>query len=366
MNDERLAYLALALTPGIGAARLRSLEGTFGSWNGALSAPFAVLRTVPLMNRAAASAVVEATLAGAYRVVEQAAGLGATILFPDDPRFPARLLPIKEPPTVLFALGRLELIGRDAVALVGSRHPTSYGIGVTRQIARIASLAGLVVVSGMARGLDAVAHWTALENEAPTIGVLGNGLGVVYPAVNAALYQRVARDGLLVTEYPPGERPHAGSFSARNRLISGLARVTIVAEAAEKSGTRITADKALEQGADVMAVPGPLTSRLSVGTNRLIRNGANPWLEAKDLLDKFPAVPRAIRDLLEAQPEPDERAKRLERDQRRVYDLLDGMPREPDAIGHQLGLSAAEVLAALTELELAGLVDRIPLGFVRA
>jgi DNA processing protein len=366
MTDERLAYLALALTPGIGPTRLRSLERYFGSWNGALSAPFALLRSVPSMNAAAASAVAMATRAGAYRVLERAEALGATILFPDDTRFPGPLTGMDDPPAVLFAQGRLDLLGAEAVAIVGTRHPTSYGIDVTRRIARVAGLAGLVVVSGMARGLDAVAHRAALDCGAATIGVLGNGLGVVYPAANAMLYRTVAAEGLLLTEYPPGERPNAGSFACRNRMISGLARVTVVTEAAEKSGALITARSALDQGRDVMAVPGPLSSRQSAGTNALIQHGAFSWLEPRDLLDRFPGLSRAARERAAATPEPDERVGRLERHQRRVFDALDGMPRMVDQIGHELGLSAQEVLAALTELELAGLVDPTPAGYVRS
>jgi DNA processing protein len=366
MNDEQLAYLALALTPGIGPIRLDALLNTFGSWSGALSAPFEFLCTTPTMSRPAATAVSQATLALADRALTQTEALGGVVLLPDDPRFPRRFAHLTDAPAVLFAMGNLALLEPEAVAIVGSRHPSSYGIGTTREVTRIAARAGLVVVSGMARGLDAIAHWTALEHGAGTIGVLGNGLGVVYPAANAALYERVTSAGLLVTEYPPGERPNAGSFVTRNRLISGLAKVTIVVEAAEESGTLSTARAALEQGRDVMAVPGPLTSRLSIGTNRLIRKGAAPFLDASDLLAKYPDVSRAAREELLGAPEPDERVKRLERNERRVYGIVDGIPRETGAIGHELGLSAAEVLAALTELELAGLVDRLPTGYVRA
>ena len=195
--------------------------------------------------------------------------------WPTDPEFPAILRHIPEPPPVLFVQGDL------GAARAAGCSP-SWGAETTPPTARRpvvesrgeAAAAGVVVVSGMARGLDAVAHAAALDAGGATIGVLGNGLGVIYPAANRLLYQRVAEGGLLLTEFPPGERPHVGSFPRRNRLISGLARVTVVVEAAEGSGALITAGAALEQGREVMAVPGPVTSPQSVGPNRLIRDGA--------------------------------------------------------------------------------------------
>ncbi len=163
---------------------------------------------------------------------------------------------------------------------------------MARALAWGAASAGLAVVSGMARGLDAVAHTAALDSGGATIGVLGNGLGVIYPTANRVLYQRVAANGLLLTEFPPGERPTAGSFPRRNRLISGLARVTVVVEAAEGSGALITAGTALDQGREVMAVPGNITSPSSVGANRLIRDGAEPLLSSDDLLAHYPEAVR--------------------------------------------------------------------------
>ena len=178
--------------------------------------------------------------------------------------------------------------------------PPSWAAGITPvteptrvdPLAGAVAQAGVVIVSGMARGLDAVAHTAALDAGGATIGVLGNGLGVIYPAANRALYERVASDGLLVTEFPPGERPNVGSFPRRNRLISGLSRVTVVVEAAVGSGALITAGAALDQGREVMAVPGNITSPLSAGSNRLIRDGAAPVLEPADLLQHFPEFVR--------------------------------------------------------------------------
>lgn len=366
MDEERLAYLALALTPGIGPVRLQSLARSFGSWRRALAAPLATLAVAPTMNLAAATAIQSTTPATVSQLLRASAEQGIAVLTPSDPEWPEPLTTIPDPPTVLFASGNLGLFARPAVAVVGSRVPSSYGVHVTREIGRVAAEAGLVVVSGMARGLDAVAHWAALEASGTTIGILGNGIGVVYPAANRTLYERVARDGLLLTEYPPGERPNAGSFPRRNRLISGLARLTIVVEAAARSGALGTADAALDQGREVMAVPGSVQSRTSAGTNRLIQSGAFVYLEPADLLDRFPSVGAEVRARFRAGATAPSAALELNRSQGRVYRWLEARPKPIDAIAGEAGLPAGEVLAVLTELELAGLALQSAGGFARA
>jgi DNA processing protein len=208
----------------------------------------------------------------------------------------------------------------------------------------------------MARGLDAVAHDAALDAGGGTIGVLGNGLGVVYPAANVRLYRQVAERGLLLTEFPPGERPTAGSFPRRNRLISGLARVTVVVEAAEGSGALITATTALEQGRDVMAVPGNITSPCSVGANRLIRDGAEPLLDAGGLLVHYPEVvlPAASRPPV-ARPLPDG----LTTEDRAVAELLGAEPVSLEELVGRSGRAPQDVLAVLCALEIAGVVEQL-------
>lgn len=363
--EERAAFLALALTPGVGWARLGALYDRFGSWSGALSAPFALLRSVRLIGTAAATAIREASAVRVERVEAAARAGGGTVLTILDPGFPALLRHIPDPPPVLFALGRLELLERPAVAVVGSRLPTRYGVDAARAVAGGAAAAGLVVVSGMARGLDAEAHTAALDRGGGSIGVLGNGLGVVYPAANRALYQRMGREGLLLTEHPPGERPHAGSFAVRNRLIAGLARVTVVVEAAYESGALRTAGLALDQGRDVMAVPGPITSRTSAGTNELIRDGATPWLDPSDLARLYPEVPEDVRSALKAGEAVERVAARLRRELKLVYRSLGQEPRTVDQLARDLGLGPAEVLGYLSELEIDGVAEGREGGYVR-
>lgn len=355
--DERAAYLALAQVPGIGAALLHDLLAAIGGARAVLAAPEAELLRVPGIGRGRARAVRAAAPGRAREILRRAAGLGATFLLPADETFPPSLRQIAEPPLALFALGRLQLLSRPAVAIVGSRDHSAYGGEVCAAIARAAAEAGLVVVSGMARGLDAVAHRAALEVDGATIGVLGNGLGVIYPAANRALYEAVGAGGLLLTEHVPGERPNAGSFPKRNRLIAGLARATVVVEAAIGSGALITAGEALEQGREVLGVPGPITDPRSAGVNRLIRDGARPLLELRDLFDLYP----------EAAPRPPEEDERPDTPRGRLLRCLMRGPTQVDALAVRLGWSPAETLGLLGALEVEGLVAQRPgLVFTRA
>jgi DNA processing protein len=360
MDDERLAYLTLAQVPGLGPARLQTLLDACLTPLGAHSAPFAFLCRLPGITCACATAIKETPLRAGRDLVEAAERAGARILVPADADFPAPLRTIPDPPPFLFALGNLGLLDRPALAVVGSRDHTAYGEAVARTLAGRAARAGLAIVSGMARGLDAVAHAAALDVGGATIGVLGNGIGVVYPAANRALYERVAERGLLLTEFPPGERPHAGSFPRRNRLISGLARVTIVVEAAIGSGALITAGTALDQGREVLAVPGPITSAVSSGCNRLLRDGATPYLEPVDLLQYYPEAVLALDEPAASAPVPAALPDTLSAVERRVAELLGPEPVHLDHLIERAGRPVGELLAVLCALELQGLAEQRP------
>jgi DNA processing protein len=345
------AYVALALVPGVGRARMDALLARFGTAEAVLAAGTDDLRDTPGITAAAASALRAADRAAAERVVRRAAELGGEALAPDDPRFPPALHGIPDPPILLFAAGRLDLVERPAIAIVGSRAHTRYGADACRHLAAGCARAGLVVVSGMARGIDALAHGAALDAGGGSIGVLGNGFGVIYPSANRMLYERMIREGLLLTEFPPGERPNAGSFQRRNRLISGLARTTLVVEAREKSGALITVDAALAQGRDVLAVPGGITSPCSVGCNRLIQSGAKLVIGVRDILDEYGiVVPHPSggepTDLTDAE--------------RRVWEALADEERHVDHLAETVGFAPGATLAGLTDLEVRGLVRRGP------
>ncbi len=212
-------------------------------------------------------------------------------------------------------------------------------------LGRELAAAGLVVVSGMARGIDADAHRGALDAGGTTVAVLGCGIDRDYPARHAELARRIAQDGLIVSEYPPGVEPAPWRFPARNRIIAGLALATVVVEARERSGALITADFALELGREVFAVPGEITSALSAGTNRLIRQGAAPLLGAEDVLDALGIEPPSVARAAAAVSEP----------ARRVLELLADQPRGADELTRLTALGAAEIAGALVELELGGL-----------
>jgi DNA processing protein len=361
MEDrEVLATLALSLVPGVGPQRLRLIIATFGSAQAALAAPQAKLQTLEGIGAAAATAIKEARLDDGARVLAQLAAMGARALICGQPEFPAQLEEIPEPPAVLFVWGDMSLLTRPSVAFVGSRDHSTYGAEAVRiLVGAVAQRA--VIVSGMARGIDAIAHATALDAGGRSVGVLGNGFGVIYPAANGALYDRMVAHGCLVTEHPPGERPHAGSFPRRNRLISGLSRAVVVVEADVRSGALVTADEALKQGRLLLAVPGPITSRTSTGCNMLISQGAKPALCAADILEEL-GLASGMRELGLALSTPAPRVPPIDLTglQLTLWSRMTAEPQHVDALVAATQTGAANVLGALTELELRGLVRQGP------
>jgi len=267
----------------------------------------------------------------AYRAQLQARGLR----FVAQRELPPLLRAIHDPPPGLFIRGdaELQLLARPAVAVVGARACSGYGASVARMLGRELSSAGLVVVSGLARGVDAEAHRGVLDAGGPTVAVLGCGIDRDYPAAHAELARRIAATGLVVAEYAPGVEPAPWRFPARNRIIAGLCRATVVVEARERSGALITADLALEEGREVFAVPGEIGSSLSAGTNTLLKLGAAPLTCAADVLDVYGLAPRK-------DPVDDE--------------LLAHLPATIDELVNSTGRCAADVGRSLTELELAG------------
>ncbi|MGH7594454.1 MAG: DNA-processing protein DprA [Gemmatimonadales bacterium] len=352
-RSERLAYVALALIPGFGARRLAGLLSAYGSATAACQAP----ASSRPRSRGTTSPVHHPPMRDAIQLLDRCEALKIRVLTPDDADFPPQLRSIPDPPVMLFARGRLDLLARPAVAIVGSRDHTRYGRDVAKMLGEGAAGGGIVVVSGMARGLDAVAQYAALDGGGTTIGVLGNGIGVVYPAANQDLYHRVESEGLLLTENPPGERPTVGSFPRRNRLISGLAQVVVVVEAARGSGTLVTVASALEQGRDVMAVPGPITSPTSEGTNQLLRDGADPILQLNDLLAKFCLVAKTPAAALDPGQPP---LCNLSGTEAQAFNAVTAEARYIDEIAERTGLPIGTLLGVLCGLELGGLVEQLP------
>ena len=253
------------------------------------------------------------------------------------PQLAPLLRAIHDPPPGLFVRGDagVELLERPAVAVVGARACSGYGAAVARSVARELAAAGLVVVSGLARGIDAEAHRGALDADAPTVAVLGCGIDRDYPAAHAELARRIAAAGLIVSEYAPGVEPAPWRFPARNRIVAGLCAATVVVEARERSGALITADFALEEGREVLTVPGEISSALSAGTNALLKLGASPLTSASDVLASYG----------------------LDVDVRQDRDgFLDLLPATADELVRKTGRPSSEIARALVELELAGSV----------
>jgi DNA processing protein len=282
----------------------------------------------------------------AQRYLAGLASQGYRFLGRSEPRFPPLLRELHDPPPGLFLRGSasVELLAERAVAIVGARSCSSYGAQVARVLGRELAAAGLAVVSGMARGVDGEAHRGALEAGGATVAVLGCGVDRDYPAVHRHLARGICESGLVVSEYAPGVEPAPWRFPARNRIIAGLAAATVIVEARERSGALITADFALEAGREVFAVPGEITSGLSVGTNALLRLGATPLTQVGDVLEALGMEPAPV-----LSPELGEHAAA-------VLAALAEEPAGADQLGRITGLDAAALATALTELELAGAV----------
>ncbi|HLM93576.1 MAG TPA: DNA-processing protein DprA [Gaiellaceae bacterium] len=261
-----------------------------------------------------------------------------------EPGYPPLLSELHDPPATLFVRGDADALPEAAVAVVGARSCSAYGAQVARTLARELASAGLVVVSGLARGVDGEAHRGALDGGGRTVAVLGCGIDRDYPRSHAELARRIIASGAVVSEYPPGVEPAPWRFPARNRIIAGLSLATVVVEARERSGALITADFALELGRDVFGVPGEITSGLSAGTNDLLRQGAAPLTSVRDVLES-----------LGVEPEPAARASTVSDAALAVLGVLGDGASGADELTRSSGLSSAEVAAALVELELGGL-----------
>jgi DNA processing protein len=265
----------------------------------------------------------------------------------DSAEYPCELLDLRQPPSPLYAIGNRALLARPRISVVGTRNSTAYGERVTRNLGLAFARAGVTVVSGMARGIDSKAHRTALEQNAGTVAVLGTGIDVPYPVGHRALHRSIATNGLVVSENPPGATAHQGAFPKRNRIIAALSKLTIVVEADFRSGAINTASHALELGRQVGAVPGPIDSDQSRGTNQLLRDGAQVITRPEDALT-------LIGIHLKPEPPP---APLLADTEQKVWDSLAEGVKLTDDLPALTSLTLAECLAAITSLEIMGLVE---------
>lgn len=349
------AWLKLSLTPGMNGEALRRLLHAFHGPEQALAAPRAELaRHVP---DAVAAALKQddpgAALDAAARWLEDPANQVVTLA---DAAYPPQLLQIPDPPPLLYVKGRAELLSRPAIAVVGSRNATAQGLANAEAFAQTLADAGLVVVSGLALGVDAAAHRGGLAGRSGSAAVLGTGADIVYPARNRALAHELAARGALLSEFPLGTGPLPGNFPRRNRLISGLAIGCLVVEAAADSGSLITARLALEQGREVFAIPGSIHSPLAKGCHALIKQGAKLVESAADVLEELRFTPPAVARPAAAAAEATDPAAR------RVLDALGHDPSDMDTLATRCGLAAGELAALLMQLELEGRVAALPGG----
>lgn len=355
-ESERLAWLRLARTESIGPASFAGLIARFGDAREALKeAPRLARRggaAGELRIRAEADAMAE---------LEALHKMGGRVIASVEPEYPTGLYVLDPPPPVISVLGRLEVLQREMVAIVGARNASGLGIKFATQLARALGDAGLVVASGLARGIDHAAHTGALD--AGTVAVVAGGVDVIYPPENAQIYEKITRHGAVIAELPLHTAPLARHFPRRNRLISGLARGVVVVEAAERSGSLITASYALEQGREVFAVPGSPLDPRARGSNRLIREGATLTESAEDVLSVLRPV--LGQTFGESVPSPSvapapSAGDRTEGVRAIVEEKLGPEPIEIDELIRQCGAPAADVLTVLLELELAGRVQRHP------
>lgn len=359
MTNERTLTIALNTLPRMRAAIARDAYERFGSAAGILAAPAADLTALRGVGPVLAGAVrgLDAERIGAEEE-RRAQARGITILTLDDPGYPERLRLIFDPPRVLYRLGSLGPEDGAGIAVVGARAATAYGRTVAERLGRELAAAGITVISGLARGIDGCAHRGALAGGGRTVAILGAGLDRIYPPEHDRLAAGIAACGALLSEFPLGAAPEPWHFPLRNRVISGLARGVVVVEAAVRSGALGTADMALEQGREVFAIPGPVTSPASAGTNRLIRQGAGLVGSVRDILESFPDL--AVRlPAADADGGPAAHAGLSEPERR----LLGAIGPAPLAIDDIIRISpdpAATTAALLTALELKGLVRQHP------
>jgi len=369
-REAELHWIALKLVPGLGTRTAGKLIEKFRTPEAVFRASRTELECAGVNGSVAQSIASGCTFDDAASEQEKMLASGVVALTISDPRYPSLLREVYDPPLLLYARGRLELLASPMVAVVGTRHPTPYGVSVAERLSGDLARAGLTIVSGMARGVDTAAHRGTLAAGGNTIAVLGCGVDVVYPSENRKLAAELGARGLIISEYPMGSVAFPQNFPVRNRIIAGMSYGVLVVEGAQYSGSGITARLALDQGRDVFAVPGNITSKMSWGPNLLIKQGAKLVQDAEDVFVELPGDVR--RDLAagRAATQAPEQASllasagELGAASRRALDALkvdsalqlDQLLEQPTLEG----ISPSELIAALFELEMLGLVRQLP------
>jgi DNA processing protein len=365
-----LEWLAISLTPGLGPTKARKLVEHFGTPEAVFRASLTELESTGIQAVSAQSIATGKSAELAREEIAKAAAADATVISVDDPSYPPRLKEIYDPPLILRVRGNLEVLTKPGIAMVGTRHPTPYGSGMAERLGCDLAAQGLIIISGMARGVDTASHRGAISAKGKTVAVFGTGVDVIYPKENSRLAEQIlALGGALISEFPLGTFAAPQNFPIRNRIISGMSVGVLVVEAAEYSGTRITARCALEQNRDVFAVPGNVTNKNSWGPNTLIKQGAKLVATWEDVWEDLPPEVRLTLTPPASPESPDCKSASLFPDEglppheKRILSLLKAdESTHIDEIVEKLEneMSSSEIFAALFELELNGKVRQMP------
>lgn len=353
LPSQQFNWLRLHLTPGLGQRRLLKLYRAFGSAEQILAADPETLYRRARLPQKIAQAIPAAQCPHLLSVAHKLTVDGVELISIGDHNYPSLLKAIHDPPALIYVRGRHPL--PEGLAVVGSRRAAPENTRLVRELCRELSDCGIPIISGLARGIDTAAHLGALDAGGWTLAVLGCGIDRIYPSENTRLFQQIASQGTLISEQPPGTPPLAGNFPSRNRIVSGLSRGVLVAEAAERSGSLITAELALDQGREVFALPGPVQRPSCAGTNTLLKDGAHLVTEARDIVER----------LWSNHPQPPSRRphntdEELSGHARQVAAQLDASPLHIDEIVRKSGLTPMEVSAILLHLELQGSIVQLP------
>ena len=352
MVDQRKYWIGFNLVKGIGAVRFQQIQSYFGDLSIAWHAPTEAFQEIGLPGRVLKNFFSLRNEINLDQMYESILSTNTTVLTLLDEQYPRLLKEIDQAPPVIYVNGTLTPADDFAVAMVGTRMVTAYGQQVTRDTSTFLAGHGLTIVSGLARGVDALAHQHAIQAGGRTIAVLGSGVDVIYPPEHRKLAEAIEENGAIISDYPLGTQPEGINFPPRNRIISGLSLATIVVEAGERSGALITADFAVEQGRDVFAVPGNVFSPASRGTNRLIQKGAYAMVSPQDILD--------VLDLSQVEDYKDARQSLpADTTEARILQVMGYEPIHVDEICHESGIPVEKVSAALTMMELKGMVQHV-------
>ncbi len=358
MDVDRLApWFRLKAVPGIGDLLFRRLIKAVGAPEGVFSAPRDVLLQIQGMSPKLVEAIFRQKMPEDFRSeLEGVSSVGGLILTLTDADYPSLLTEIADPPPILYVLGHLKA-REPAVAVVGSRNATAYGIDTTRRLSRQMAQEGITVVSGMARGIDTAAHEGAIDGGGRTIAVTGCGLDTVYPPENKGLYRRIAGAGAVISEFPMGAGPDPHHFPRRNRIISGLGMGVVVVEATRRSGSLITAKMALDQGREVFAVPGSIHSFKSTGTHALIKQGARLVESVSDIIEELPMLKETAPSHHREDP-PEMATLSMTPEEARILEALGPCEMQFDELARKLSMPAGYLSGLLLNLELKGAVHQ--------